>query len=177
MSIKEFDACRPSWSCCMSSKNVLPPAMLGVDLFRFLSKDHWSSQPIGGAAAWHGHADTEVIGPPRKIAAIGPSKKITKRFNFRIFPVYGTNRLKWPEKGSGAFLPTNLDLPTLWPERICLLRISIFAICLDFRFPGSWIPIFPDSWILRFPDSNSWISRFPDFQIRGCQPEMAGGTA
>ena len=64
-----------------------------------------------------------------------------------------------PNEDGSLFSPTNLDLADI------LGRTDLHSENFNFwDFLGFQIPRFP----------GSWISRFPDFQIQGCQPEIAG---
>ena len=48
-----------------------------------------------------------------------------------------------PKWGQEDFFLLIQTLPTFWAERILILRILIFWICLDSKFPDFQVPRFP----------------------------------
>ena len=61
----------------------------------------------------------------------------------------------------GVVFPIHQDLAHILGRRG--FDSDDFNVLDSFGIPDFQIPGFPDS----------WISRFPDFQIQGCQPEIA----
>ena len=79
---------------------------------------------------------------------------------------------KLAPNGAGSFFLRIQTLSTFWAERIFILRVLIFWILLDPKFPDFQIQQF---WISRFPDF--WSSRFPDFHMAGRPGAGNGSTA
>ena len=77
---------------------------------------------------------------------------------------------KWGQKDFFLLIQT---LPIFWVELICILRILIFPMFWDSRFPDFQIPGFPDSQMSRLSaiDSQSILrdgSAVAPRRLRGC---------
>ena len=74
----------------------------------------------------------------------GPPRKIGK--NCRFFLYFSGPRKKWaqmaPNGARRIFFLLIQTLPTFWAERILILRIFIFWIFLELKFPDFWVPDF-----------------------------------